>query len=155
VFRHWDRTSATSRGTNATVPLCAVMTSQVSGAKNQTGPVFKNVASARLSPSGLGFAHRCATVLVDFHHEATRVVAAREPPQSFRATENDRVGVGARLDRESFRKLSSPSFRVPIGSISPPIFAILVWDHTPPERAVRRGPPRLLTYSRVPGALSA
>ena len=70
------------------------------------GPNHRNyVASARLRPPGLGLAHRCATVLVDLHHEATRIVAAREPPQAFRATEDDRVGVGPRLDREALREL--------------------------------------------------
>jgi len=63
-------------------------------------------------------------MLVDLHDEAAEVVAARKPPRALRATEEDRVSLGTRLDDEapasfSSRKPSSPSFRVPGRSISP------------------------------------
>jgi hypothetical protein len=61
--------------------------------------------AARLRAPRLRLAHRCAAVLVDLHYEATGVVAAREPPQAFRAAEDDRVGVGPGLDREAFGEL--------------------------------------------------
>src|SRR5689334_9876392 len=65
----------------------------------------REVGWAGLRAPRLGLAHRYATVLVDLHHEATRVVATRETSQAFRASEDDRVGVGARLDREALRAL--------------------------------------------------
>src|SRR3954470_10904693 len=63
------------------------------------------VSPARLRPPRLGFAHRHAAMLVDLHDEAAGVVAAREPPEALRATEDDRVGVGPRLDDEAFADL--------------------------------------------------
>src|SRR5215204_4716883 len=66
--------------------------------------VTRRRVRARLRPPRLGLTHRCAAVLVDLHHEATTVFA-REPPQAFSATEDDRLGVGPPLDREAFRDL--------------------------------------------------
>jgi hypothetical protein len=54
-----------------------------------------------LRPPRLSLAHRYAAVRVDLHHEAPGVVA-RGPAQAFPAAEDDRVGVGPRLDREAF-----------------------------------------------------
>ena len=101
----------------------------------------RRVSSARLRPPRLGFAHRCAAVLVDLHHEATGVLA-REPPQAFRATEDDRVGVGPRLDREAFRDLL---VKEGVESILPCAHRVdlarhlvgLVWPAT--QGAVKRG----------------
>src|SRR3954451_19843676 len=61
-------------------------------------------SEARLGPPRLGFTHRCAAVLVDLHYEASGVPAL-EPPESFGATEDDRVGVRPPLDREAFSDL--------------------------------------------------
>src|SRR3712207_8007814 len=55
---------------------------------------YTTLFRSRLRTPRLGVAHRYAAVLVDLHHEPTGVVAAREPPQAFRAAEDDRVGIG-------------------------------------------------------------
>jgi hypothetical protein len=42
--------------------------------------------------------HRCPSVFVDFNHAPSGVRAAREAFETFRASRDDRVGVGAGLD---------------------------------------------------------
>src|SRR5215213_4104619 len=85
----------------------------------------------RLRPPRLRLTHRCAAVLVDLHHEATGVVASHEPPQAFRAAEDDRVGIGSGLDREAlgellveegFEVLLPPARRVDLARITRPLW---------------------------------
>jgi hypothetical protein len=50
-------------------------------------------------PSRLCRSHRGDSVFVDLDHVASRVCSAREPFEPFRSPRDDRVGVGAGLDR--------------------------------------------------------
>jgi hypothetical protein len=49
-------------------------------------------------PSRLCRTHRRGSIFVDFDHVPSRVCAAREASETFRASEDDRMGVGAGLD---------------------------------------------------------
>src|SRR5262245_61257410 len=68
--------------------------------------------------------HHGDSIFVDLDDVASGVCAAREAFEAFRSPENDRVGIGAGLDRVPLvdlwsRNVSRPCLRVPNGSISP------------------------------------
>jgi hypothetical protein len=58
-----------------------------------------------LRAPGLGRPHRRVSILIDFDDESPRIVRTSEPPYPSRAPEEDRMGFGARLHRETLGNL--------------------------------------------------
>jgi len=63
------------------------------GSTRRSGPGIASGASR------LCWTHRRLSIFVDFNHVASGVCTAREAFETFRASRDDRVGVGAGLDQ--------------------------------------------------------